>query len=60
MIRVDVRVDDMGDAHVLGRRERCIRLYIVGARVHHRAFSKRAAAEKVRGAADERTQYVDE
>src|SRR5262245_24094617 len=50
MIGVDVRVDDTGDAHVLGRRECCIRLHVVGARVHYRAFSKCAAAEEVRGA----------
>src|SRR4029450_12564631 len=52
MIRVDVRVDDMRDAHVLAFRERRIRLDVVAARVHHHAFAKCAAAEKVRGAAE--------
>src|SRR5262249_3944769 len=50
--RVDVRIDDVRDAHILGLREAGVRLDVIDSRIDDRAGAQRAAAEEIRGATE--------
>src|SRR3990167_4532572 len=51
MVGVHVRVDDVRDAHVLGRGERGVRIDVFLVGIHDGALAEAAAAEQVRGTA---------